>query len=154
MKRSIIINLAAFAYAAAQNTTVDAYAASVTPYSLSIWTSDDCTTLSDTTITTTATMYTTYCSECEMMTMGGSTVHTTVYQTVGVDFCPNATSQSGTIAYLTPHTYTVTESCSMATPPWSTNASWVPTAAWVTETQVCSMCGEMGMTGDYLQIFA
>lgn len=112
------------------------------PYSITTITSDDCTTLPDVTITQSMTETITYCSECEKMTHPGNTVHTTVWTTEWDEWCPNGTDSS----YFTPHTYTITESCSMATPTWSQGPAYVP-SAFTTQVQVCTMCGEKPVTG-------
>lgn len=155
MKASIAAAVTAATLVSAQNSTTSmpmppGYDTTTSSASISLSTStwDDCTTLPDLTITTTNTQIVTYCSECEMSThtKGGSTVHTTVYTTVYSEWCPTGTSVSGSMAYMTPTTVTITESCADSTPTWSSAPTHVP-AGYTTEVQICHKCGEGGMTG-------
>lgn len=94
----------------------------------------DCTDVPDVTLTSTNTVTVTYCSSCTM-SHGPKTDHTTVYTTVYSDVCPTGTSSG----MLTPVTYTVTESCTGATPTWSSGTDYVP-QGFTTTVGVCTVC--------------
>lgn len=126
---SVILLLAAAA--SAQNTTMSM---------LSTATVTDCTDVPDVTLTSTNTVTITYCSACDMENMGGNTIHTTVYTTVMSDICPTASG------YMTPVTYTVTESCTTPNPTWSSGPAYVP-AGFTTGVAVCTVCGDTPVTG-------
>jgi hypothetical protein len=121
---------------------VSAQTTNSTMVSMSTATITDCTDVPDVTLTSTNTVTITYCSSCEMESMGGSTVHTTVYTTVYSDFCPTATASN----YMTPVTYTVTESCTDMTPTWSTGSTAIPPGFTVGQ-GVCTECGPSPVTG-------
>ncbi|KAK4560939.1 hypothetical protein LTR86_004894 [Recurvomyces mirabilis] len=96
---------------------------------------DDCPSMSPATlITITAGFTVTYCPECDMMSSSAAALpgRTTVYTTVFQSLCPTG---------LVPATYTVTESCSEATPTWTPGPSHVPQDFTVT-TKACTVCGE------------
>lgn len=94
----------------------------------------DCTDVPDVTLTSTNTVTITYCSSCTM-NMGPSTVHTTVNVYTYTDVCPTGVSSG----MPTPVTYTVTESCTGATPPWSSGTDYVP-QGFTTSAGVCNIC--------------
>ncbi|KAK5112963.1 hypothetical protein LTR62_003785 [Meristemomyces frigidus] len=84
-------------------------------------------------ITITSGVTVTYCPECEMMSSTASVPgHTTVYTTVYQSLCPTG---------LVPQTYTITESCTEATPTWTPGPSHVPQDFTVT-TKPCTVCGD------------
>ncbi|KAK5002643.1 hypothetical protein LTR60_002780, partial [Cryomyces antarcticus] len=89
---------------------------------------DDCdTTTPETIVTVTNGVTVTHCPLCDMSTAP----HTTVYTTVYTALCSTG---------LVPSTYTVTESCTEATPTWSAGSSYVPQGFTVTE-MMCTVCG-------------
>ncbi|KAK4997888.1 hypothetical protein LTR66_002782 [Elasticomyces elasticus] len=102
------------------------------PVSYMTVTFNDCdTTTPATMITVTNGITVTYCPLCEMQTATPTIPHTTVYTTAYLELC----STGG----MTPKVYTVTESCTEATPTWSSGPSHIPQGFTTTET-VCTMC--------------
>lgn len=79
----------------------------------------------------------TYCPECEHMSTTSTPTpgYTTIYTTTYLSLCP-----TGTV----PVTYTVTESCTDATPTWTPGPSHIPQGFTVT-TKSCSACGASSM---------
>lgn len=88
---------------------------------------DDCPSSSIATmITVTNGVTVTYCPECDHGTSPAKTPivpHTTVYTTVYQSLCPTG---------LVPATYTITESCTDATPTWATHSTAIPPGFTVT----------------------
>lgn len=88
----------------------------------------------ETMITVTNGITVTYCPECEAAAMSSpaSAVvgHTTVYTTTYMSLCP-----TGTV----PATYTITESCTEATPTWTPGPSHIPQGYTVT-VKDCTVC--------------
>lgn len=111
---------------------VVAAATSVYGQSTSTVTYEDCETSSlASMVTVTNGVTVTYCPECEMA-MSSSVLHTTVYTTTYMSLCP-----TGTV----PATYTVTESCTDATPTWSTGTAHIP-PGFTAGVQTCTTgCG-------------
>lgn len=106
--------------ALAQNATTPTTSYTTVTYS-------DCTSMSPLpNITITQGVTVTYCPQCDM---GG---FTTVYPTTYMSLCPTG---------LVPATYTVTESCSEATPTWTPGPSYIPQGFTVT-TKDCTVCAE------------
>jgi hypothetical protein len=107
-----------------QYTTVDVY--------------ESCTDTAIGTDTITSTVVETTCPLCtnSPTSSGGSMVHTTVYTTVYQTLCSTG---------LTDQTYTVTETCTGATPTWpsSMGPSYVPPGFTQTVT-VCTVCNNQG----------
>lgn len=134
MKFSTISALLFSAVVMAQNVSV------MTTSSMATLT--DCTDVPEVTLTSTNTVTVTYCHECEMSSMAGNTVHTTVYATVYTQVCPTG---------LTEMTYTVTESCTGATPTWSNGTGYVPQGFTTTEF-VCTVCGATPVTGMFTHL--
>jgi len=101
-----------------------------------IVTYDDCPSMSmETMITVTNGVTVTYCPECEMGWTSAAPQgpgYTTVYTTTYESLCPTG---------LVPATYTVTESCTDATPTWTPGPSHVPDGFTVT-TKECTVCGQ------------
>lgn len=127
--------------------TLTASNSSIAPMVVTM-TIDDCESSSmPTMITVTNGVTITYCPECEMASsesaaMASSTSmipHTTIYTTTYMSLC-----STGATWYTTPQEYTVTESCTEATPTWSTGTDHVPQGFTTTE-MMCSMCGETPM---------
>ncbi|KAJ9630694.1 hypothetical protein H2203_001217 [Taxawa tesnikishii (nom. ined.)] len=115
-------------------TTASSSSSTVSPLYVTM-TVDDCASETPATmITVTNGVTVTYCPSC----MEDMIPHTTIYTTVYEALCTTGDTWS-----LTPTTYTVTESCTHATPTWGNTASsnYVPQGFTVTET-VCTMCGE------------
>jgi len=144
MKTSIAVVLLAAAMVSAQNATVSgglrSGSARSSTASYSTVTYDECSNAAGETYTSTGTITKTYCPECTMAAtaLNNNAVHTTVYTTVYSQFCPTAPS------YFTPVTYTVTESCTGATPTFITTPH-VP-QAFTTTNAVCTVCGETPIT--------
>lgn len=96
---------------------------------------DDCPSASmETMITVTNGVTVTYCPECEM---GGPSAtptpgYTTIYTTTYLSLCPTG---------MTPVTYTVTESCTEATPTWTPGPDHIP-QGYTVATKPCTVCGE------------
>jgi len=122
---------------------VSAQTSTITTNTTSLTTS--CSDMPDVTITSTNTVTETYCSLCTDM----GTVHTTVYTTVWSDICTQTDAASN--GYMTPVTYTVTESCSMPTPTWSSGPAYVP-AGYTTGVAICTVCGENNVTGKSVEL--
>ncbi|KAK5132452.1 hypothetical protein LTR08_009063 [Meristemomyces frigidus] len=94
---------------------------------------DDCPSQSmESMITVTNGITVTYCPECEMMSSAtpAGPGYTTVYTTTYLSLCPTG---------VVPATYTVTESCTDATPTWTPGPSHIPNGFTVTTTQ-CTVC--------------
>lgn len=88
----------------------------------------------ETMITVTNGITVTYCPECEASVSATPTSaavgHTTVYTTTYLSLCP-----TGPV----PVTYTITESCSEATPTWTPGPSHIPQGYTVT-VKDCTVC--------------
>lgn len=108
------------------------------PVSYTTVTFDDCESASiETLITVTNGVTVTYCPTCEHESTSAAPkptgpAHTTVYTTVYSSLCSTG---------LVPVTYTVTESCSDATPTWASATDHVPEGFTVT-TKDCHVCDE------------
>ncbi|GAB7349617.1 hypothetical protein MBLNU459_g0301t1 [Dothideomycetes sp. NU459] len=146
MKVEVTIALAiAAAGAAAQSSasfsTLTASNSSVMPVVVTM-TIDDCESSSmPTMITVTNGVTITYCPECEMAASESATAtptipHTTIYTTTYMALCTTGASW-----YTTPQEYTVTESCTEATPTWSSGTGYVPQGFTTTE-MMCHKCAE------------
>lgn len=114
---------------------------SMTPtISYSTETYEDCSTMSDETLTSTGTITITHCPICTQGMVStadnGTPVWTTVYTTEYLQFCPTG---------LQPQTYTITESCTSATPSWSSGPGYMP-SDFVAATETCSVCGPTPLT--------
>nr|OQO27590.1 hypothetical protein B0A51_05220 [Rachicladosporium sp. CCFEE 5018] len=93
---------------------------------------DDCPSSSvPTLITVTNGVTVTYCPECEMKPTSSPVIpHTTVYTTVYSSLCSTG---------LVPATYTITESCTAATPSWATHSTAIP-PGFTTTVKTCTVC--------------
>jgi hypothetical protein len=132
------INVSVAALAAAGLST-QASTTTMPPLSSSSSTSteyyDDCSTDAGTVITVTNGVTVTYCPLCPKAGPTGQPMygpHTTIYTTVFQALCETG---------LTMSTYTVTESCTEATPTWSSGRGYVPQGFTTTVTR-CTVCAE------------
>ncbi|KAK4542086.1 hypothetical protein LTR36_007117 [Oleoguttula mirabilis] len=95
---------------------------------------DDCPSQSmESMITVTNGVTVTYCPECEMQSQTSKPSgpgYTTTYTTTYLSLCPTG---------VVPATYTVTESCTDATPTWTPGPSHIPNGFTVT-TKQCTVC--------------
>ncbi|TKA25829.1 hypothetical protein B0A50_05584 [Salinomyces thailandicus] len=94
---------------------------------------DDCSSMPmETMITVTNGVTITYCPECEMQASSkpAGPGYTTTYTTTYMSLCPTG---------VVPATYTVTESCTDATPTWTMGPSHIPNGFTVT-TKECTVC--------------
>ena len=91
-----------------------------------------CNSTPESTVTVSQVTTITMCPEC--MADATATTHTTVYTTVMGGMC----TENGQFI-TTPTTYTVTKSCTMATPSWTSGSSYVPQCSTVTR-YACSTC--------------
>lgn len=101
---------------------------------------EDCTDTMQGTDTITSTIIETTCPLCTGMTMAqeGQYTHTTVYTTVWETMCSTG---------MAPATYTITESCTGATPTWNSaigQPTYIP-PGYTTTVTVCTVC-EMSPT--------